>query len=243
MSPPTVIVHRDADLLANATAARLITRLVDVQAAQGTASIALTGGRVGIATLRAVAASPANAAVNWRAVDVWWGDERFLPAGDPERNETQAREALLDHVSVDPGRVHVMGADEGPFSGDPEAAATAYAADLDGAKLDIVLLGVGPDGHVASLFPGQPALKDERLAVTVRDSPKPPPTRISLSMPVIRSADEVWLVVAGADKASAVESALTDDRLPAARAQGSRSTLWLLDKAAASGLPLSPSLP
>lgn len=233
MSARTVIVHQDADVLAEAVAARLITRLIDLQAEQGTVSVALTGGRVGIATLRAVASSVAHKAVNWGVVDLWWGDERFLPAGDPERNETQARSALLDHVSVDPARVHVMGADDGQFTDDPEAAAAAYADELHSAKLDIVLLGVGPDGHVASLFPDHPALQDDRAAVAVHDSPKPPPTRISLSMPVIRSADEVWLVVAGADKASAVKSALTEDRLPAARAQGTHTTLWLVDEAAA----------
>ncbi|KWX10210.1 6-phosphogluconolactonase, partial [Carbonactinospora thermoautotrophica] len=98
MTTPTVLVHRDADLLAQAIAARLVTRLVDVQTARGSASLVLTGGGIGIKTLAALAASPARDAVDWRRLDIWWGDERFLPSGHPDRNETQARQALLDEV-------------------------------------------------------------------------------------------------------------------------------------------------
>src|SRR5690606_8345376 len=96
MTQPIVVVHRDATVLADAVAARLITRLVDVQAARDSASVVLTGGGVGVATLAAIAESPARAAVDWSRLDVWWGDERYLPPGHADRNETQAREALLD---------------------------------------------------------------------------------------------------------------------------------------------------
>lgn len=230
-----VIVHPDADALAAAVAARLITKMIDVQAERGDASVVLTGGRVGIATLRAVAASPAQSAVDWTAVDIWWGDERFLPAGDSDRNETQARDALLDRVPVDPARVHPMPASDHAES-DPEAAAEAYAHEVDGRAFDVLLLGVGPDGHVASLFPGDPTLRDDRPAVAVRNAPKPPPTRISLSMPVIQRATEVWLVVAGDDKAAVVHRAISgDETLPAAQAHGTDKTLWLIDRAAAAG--------
>lgn len=244
---PTVAIHHDADVLAQAVAARLITRLVDAQSAHGQASVVLTGGGAGISTLRAVAESPAHAAVDWSALDVWWGDERFLPPGDPERNETQAREALLDHVAVDQARVHPMPA-EG--SGTPEEAAERYAAELadhvravehtGSPVFDVLLLGVGPDGHVASLFPEQPALYDDRAVVAVHGAPKPPPTRISLSMPTIQAADEVWLVVAGEDKAPAVRMALSGAgtmQIPAAGARGHRATRWLIDHAAAAEVP------
>ncbi|PSL04044.1 6-phosphogluconolactonase [Haloactinopolyspora alba] len=243
----TVVIHRDSGVLADAVAARLITSLVDAQAHQGHASVVLTGGSVGIATLRAVAASPARAAVDWSAVDVWWGDERFLPPGDPERNETQAREALLDHVPVDEARVHPMPA-EG--SGSPEEGAERYAATLadyvrahqhtGAATFDVLLLGVGPDGHVASLFPEQPALDDERPVVAVHGAPKPPPTRISLGLSAIGAADEVWLVVAGEDKAPAVRMARAEagsTRIPASGVRGHRATRWLLDRSAAAELP------
>jgi 6-phosphogluconolactonase len=149
--------------------------------------------------------------VDWPQVDVWWGDERFLPSGHPDRNETQAREALLDAVPVDPARVHPMPASDGPDGDDPEAAAERYAAELAAAarpghdlpQLDVLLLGVGEEGHVASIFPESPAAYEERLVVGVRNCPKPPQTRITLTLPAIQSADEVWLLAAGAARARA----------------------------------------
>ncbi|GAA4592693.1 6-phosphogluconolactonase [Planotetraspora phitsanulokensis] len=249
MSVPTVIVHRDAEVLAQAAAARLITRLVDTQAARGSAHVVLTGGTVGIATLAAVAATAARDAIDWRALDIWWGDERFLPDGHPERNETGARQALLDHVDVDPDRVHPM---PGPDSGlTPEEAAEAYAVELAKAarpedhgpvpSFDLLLLGMGPDGHVASLFPGQPALYEkERSVVAVHGSPKPPPTRISLTFPAIEAAREVWVVAGGAEKAQAVHLALSTAgqmQVPAAGARGRHGTLFLLDRASAAKIP------
>jgi 6-phosphogluconolactonase len=249
MTARTVIVHRDATLLARAAAARLVTRLVDAQAAKGAASVVLTGGRIGTATLAELAATPARDAVDWRHLDVWWGDERFLPAGHADRNETQAREALLDGVDLDPARVHPMPPSNGG-SQDPEAAAAAYAEELRKAArpedhgpvptFDVCLLGVGEDGHVASLFPEKPALYDERPVVAVRGAPKPPPTRLSLTLPAIASAREVWLLAAGEDKAGPVRMALSDAgpvQVPAAGVRGRAGTLWLLDRAAASGLP------
>ncbi|MGZ4612109.1 MAG: 6-phosphogluconolactonase [Kineosporiaceae bacterium] len=250
-APATVVVHADAALLAEAAAARLVTRIVDAQAAQGLAQIVLTGGGVGTATLKALAATPARDAVDWAAVEVWWGDERFLPPGHADRNETQAREALLDHVPLDPARVHPMPAVRDPWGDDVDAAAAAYADELRAAAppwertgvpaFDVLLLGVGPDGHVASLFPEHPALYEtERTVVGVRGSPKPPPVRTSLTMPVIRTASEVWLLAAGAEKAAAVAMALSsagEVAVPAAGAQGTRATLWLLDRAAAAKVP------
>lgn len=247
----TVLVHRDPPTLAAAVAARLVTRLVDVQAATGRASIVLTGGSVGIATLAALAAMPARAAIDWPNLDIWWGDERFLPSGHSDRNETQARAALLDHVGVDPERVHPMPASDGPDGDDPEAAAERYAAALKAAarpedhglapSFDVLLLGVGPDGHIASLFPEKPALYEQaRSVVGVRGAPKPPPTRISLTLPTICGAKEIWFVVAGEDKASAVHLALSGTgpvQIPAAGAVARSRTLWLLDRAAASKLP------
>lgn len=250
MSAPEVIVHRDATLLARAVAARLVTRLVDVQSARGTASVVLTGGGIGIAVLRSIRETPARDAVDWDRLDVWWGDERFLPAGHPDRNETQAREALLSSVTLDPDRVRPMPASDGPDAGDAEAAADRYARLLAAATVpedhapvpafDVLLLGVGPDGHTASLFPGQPGVYDERAVVAVHGAPKPPPTRISLTFASIAAAKEVWLVVSGADKAAAVAMALGGAgrvQVPAAGVHGRQRTLWLLDAPAASRIP------
>jgi 6-phosphogluconolactonase len=250
VSTPEVLVHRDASLLAKAVAARLVTMLVDVQAATGRGSLVLTGGGIGTAVLAELAAAPARDAVDWRRLDIWWGDERFLPAGHPERNETGARAALLRHLDADPSRVHPMPAAGGPDGADPEAAAARYGALLAAAarpedhgpvpRFDVMLLGIGPEGHVASLFPGLPALYDDRAVVAVRGAPKPPPIRLTMTLPTIRCAREVWIIASGPEKAGAVRLALSDVgplQVPAAGARGRQRTLFLLDRGAAGRLP------
>jgi 6-phosphogluconolactonase len=253
VTAPQLVVHRDKELMAQAAAARLITRIVDAQATRGTASVVLTGGRNGNGLLAALGSAPARDAIDWSRLDLWWGDERFLPEGDPERNVTQAREALLDRVPLDPKRVHAMPASDGPHGDDADAAAAAYADELAAAagpdghdgvpSFDVLMLGVGPDTHVASLFPELPAVREtERTVVGVHGAPKPPPTRISLTLPAIRAAKEVWLLAAGEDKAGAAALALSgagEVQVPAAGARGRSRTLWLLDAAAAAELPRS----
>ena len=253
MTAPQLVVHRDKELMALAAAARLITRIVDAQSARGTASVVLTGGRNGNALLAALASSPARDAVDWSRLDLWWGDERFLPEGHPERNATQAYDELLAAVPLDPSRVHPMPASDGPDGDNPEAAAERYAAELAKASgpedhlgvpaFDVLLLGVGPDTHVASLFPEHPGVRETfRTVVGVRGAPKPPPVRVSLTLPAIRAAREVWLLAAGEDKAQAAAIALSgagEVQAPAAGARGRSRTLWLLDAAAASQLPRS----
>jgi 6-phosphogluconolactonase len=251
MSEVGIVVHADAQILAQTVAARLAVRLLDAQSRRGLASVVLTGGEIAAHTYRAVAASPARDAVDWQKVQMWWGDERFLPAGHPERNETQARAALLDSLPLDPRQVHPMPASDGPDGDDPEAAADRYAAELAHAArpgsgvlphLDIVLLGIGEDGHVASLFPEHPAVYEARTVIAVRGSPKPPPIRITLSAATINSAEEVWLIAAGPAKADAVGMALAGAgpvQLPAAGVHGLSRTLWLVDRAAAAHVPLS----
>lgn len=255
MNAPEVRVHRDAALLAQAIAARLVTHVVDAQSSRGSASVVLTGGGLGTAVLAALAGSRARDAIDWRTLDLWWGDERFLPEGDPERNHTQARTALLDHVPLDPGRVHPMPASGGQTensSATPESAAEHYAGELAAAmrpgdhhgvpRFDVLLLGVGPDAHVASLFPEHAAMYETaRTVVGVHGSPKPPPLRISLTMPTICTATEVWLIAAGVEKARALRLALGGAgavQVPAAGARGRSRTLVLLDEPAASLLPL-----
>ena len=247
-SDPIVVVVKDPPLLAELVAARLLSRLVEAQALRGQASLVLTGGSIGIAALQAVGRAPARHAVDWRKVDVWWGDERFVPADDEDRNERQARRALLDALDLDPAAVHPMGALGGPDGGDVDAAAARYADELTAAAptdddvppFDVLLLGMGPEGHTASIFPESPAAHDERIAFGVHGCPKPPPIRISLGFAAINAAREVWMVVAGAEKASAVAMALSGAgpvQVPAAGVRGQASTLWLLDEAAAGLLP------
>lgn len=273
-STRAVIVHPDADTLAHAIAARLLTTLLDRLSVQETAHIVLTGGTIGIKALAAVAESPLVDAVDWSAVHLWWGDERFLPDGDPERNETQAREALIDGLAGLPAaNVHVMPPPGAAGVATPEESAAVYSAELarfsqtvgagddSGAEgsgasagtgpavphsrpavpeFDVVLLGMGPDGHIASLFPGHDALEAEGAVVGVHGSPKPPPQRVSLTFDAIGVAREVWLVVAGAEKAPAVERALAHvarEEIPAGWAHGTARTLWLLDLPAATPPP------
>jgi 6-phosphogluconolactonase len=249
MTRTDVVVHNTPALLAAATAARLITKLVDAQTARGTASVVLTGGRTGIGVLEQVWLSAARDAVDWANLDVYWGDERFLPDGDPERNETQARAALLDHVGVDPARVHPMAPSGGKFGDDADAAAAHYAellattaekaTDTPVPTFDVLLLGIGEEGHTASLFPDTPYVREtQRSVVGVHDCPKPPPTRISLTLPTIQAATEVWLMTTGKAKAEPVTAALGGAdpvTIPAAGAHGRERTLWLLDHDAATG--------
>lgn len=253
---PKVSVHPDSELLAASVAARLVTRLVDIQNERGTATVVLTGGTLGIGALRAVAESPARSAVDWRAVDFWWGDERFLPAADPDRNAVQARDALLDRLDFSPEQIHEFGA-AGQFDS-PDSAAADYsrrlqqAADRDSAqglklrdsrlpRFDILLLGVGPDAHIASLFPEMAGIRTKgETVVGVTGAPKPPPERISLTLEAINSAEEIWIGVAGQDKAGAVGLALAGAgpvQVPAAGARGRQKTLWLIDQEAAGQLP------
>ena len=247
---PTVVVHRTGVLLAQAAAARLVTRLVDVQSSGRIAQLVLTGGGLSRDVHRAVRDSPARSAVDWRRVEVWWGDERFVPTDDPERNESQARADLLDAVPVDPARVHAMAASDGAYGDDPDAAAAAYADELagraapedhgDGPTFDVLMLGVGPDGHVASLFPEHPATHETRSVAAVRGSPKPPPTRITLTFPSLARSREVWFLVSGETKAAAVRNALEGAgqlQVPAAGPRGLDRTLWLLDHDAAAAVP------
>ena len=238
----TVVVVPDADVLASAVAARLVVKIIDAQAGRGAANVVLTGGRVAAKVLRAVKELKAAEAIDWSRVDLWWGDERFLPAGDPDRNETQARAALLDALPLDAARIHAMPPSDGPDGDDAQAAAARYAGELATAgesglpHFDVLMLGVGEDGHVASLFPEHPGGLETGTVAAVFNSPKPPPTRISLTMPTIRSAEEVWLIAAGPDKAAPVAQALdgADPRqIPAVGAKGTQRTVWLLDTAAA----------
>jgi len=246
---PTVVVHSDRHQLAADAAARLVMAIVEAQSSRGQADIVLTGGSMGSALLVSLGRSPAREAIDWRQLNLWWGDERFLPAGDPERNETQAREALLDAVPLDPSRVHPMPASDGPDGPNVDAAAARYARELAAAafrgqavpEFDVLLLGVGPDAHVASLFPEHPALHErDASAIGVRGAPKPPPVRVTMTFPSLCAARDVWFLVSGPGKAGAVGLALSGAgqlQAPAAGVSGTRSTTWFLDRDAATHVP------
>jgi 6-phosphogluconolactonase len=213
---------------------------------RGRADIVLTGGGTGTGLLSHVGEHGER--IDWSKVHLYWGDDRFVPADDDERNEGQARKALLDRIDIPAGNVHVMAPSDGEFGDDIVAAAAGYERELASVaepgepapNFDVHLLGMGPEGHVNSLFPHTDAVRErERLVLAVEDSPKPPPQRITLTLPAIQRSREVWLIVSGEGKADAVAAAIDGadpDDVPAAGAVGRDATVWLLDEAAASKL-------
>lgn len=242
----TVVIYADQQAVADATGARLGIAVSDVLALRGVAHVVLTGGTVGIGLLASLAASPLVGLIDWTSVHVWWGDERFVGAGDADRNEGQAQVALLGRVPIPEENIHRMGSSDDFASAEDAAAAYSHEISVSGSPVwDVVMLGMGPDGHVASLFPGHPVYAGSDVAgsdvakasaaeaVAVNDSPKPPATRLSLSLASINRALEVWIVAAGAPKADAVSRGLAGDTsLPVAAVGGKQRTLWLLDSAA-----------
>lgn len=242
-----VLVHDDRDSLIQAVAERFFRTVSGILERRDRANIILTGGTVGIGILAAISATKERDDLDWSRIHLWWGDERWLPAGDPERNDTQADAALLSHLTIDASQVHRFPASDGNLGLD--AAAIDYASELaeqasGGTGLphfDLVFLGVGPDGHVASLFPDREGIRvTDVTVVPVRNSPKPPPERLSLTLPAINSADRVWLALAGADKASALGLALAGANtieVPAAGAEGRLRTVFFVDQTAAAEVP------
>ena len=244
---PKVIVHEDRAALQEFLAARFISRMIQVVGEFDEANVVLTGGSVGIGLLETINASPDRDRAPWSRIHFWWGDERWVPREDPDRNERQARHALLDHVPVDPAKVHTFPASDDGITLDE--AADRYAAELKSAAppnlplppFDLVYLGVGPDGHIASIFPGTAAIRErERTVIAVRNAPKPPPERLTLSIPVLNSGARVAVFATGAEKASAVGLALagaSPDEVPLAAVRARRRTGIHLDKAAAAQVP------
>lgn len=242
---PTVETYPDTDTLVAAAGDRLAESIATAVAERGRAMIVLTGGGTGIALLTRLGTHP----LDWSLVHLFWGDERYVAHDDDERNDKQARSALLDHVPIPADNVHPMPASDGEFGADLDAAAAAYQEILAGyadpgtptPEFDVHLLGMGGEGHVNSLFPHTPAVRERhRMVVGVEDSPKPPARRITLTLPAIRRSRQVWLVVSGAAKAGAVAAAVggaNPDDVPAAGATGREATVWLIDSAAASELP------
>ena len=229
------VIVADAGALAQALVDRLSAATRDSPSRRF--SFALPGGSTAETLLPALARAP----LDWSRFEFFWGDERAVAPDHPDSNYGLCRRLFLEPIGAPPGRVHRMVA-EGP---DLEAAARDHEGVLatvlgDPPVLDFVLMGMGPDGHVCSLFPGHPALREvSRRVIAVSDSPKPPPRRITLSLPVLESARVVCVAAFGESKAAALQMALEDpaSSLPAALvARRLGKTLFLLDPAAAGRL-------
>lgn len=227
---------------ADAVASRL-KRAVDER---GRAHLVLTGGTVGTQVAAALADAADTAGLSWDKVHVWWGDERYVGADSPDRNDVGVEETFLRAEGLRAGNVHRIPAVDSGM--ELTEAAQAYAEELASHGLvpgttpffDVVLLGVGPDSHVASLFPDHPAQSAvDSPTVAVRESPKPPPDRVSLTFPALNSARSVLLLVSGASKADAVgrsHGPVAPWTAPASAVRGTEETVWYLDRDAAGGL-------
>ena len=242
----TVEIFSDSEALVAAAGQRLIDTIGAAVADRGQALIVLTGGGNGVALLKHLGAHGQQ--IDWSKVHLFWGDDRYVPDDDDERNEKQARDVLLNHIDIPTSNVHPMAASDGEFGADLDAAALAYeqllAANAEpgnpAPNFDVHLLGMGPEGHINSLFPDTPAVREAtRMVVAVEDSPKPPPQRITLTLPAIQRSREVWMMVSGGGKADAAAAAIDGAdpvSIPAAGAVGRETTLWLLDEDAAAKL-------
>lgn len=247
LSAKRVVVTADPSELASGVAARFIGKVSELAEAGRTVHVSLTGGTAGVALLRAAAEHPWRDNVQWSRVHFWWSDERFVSHDDPDRNAVQARGALLDALQIPAENIHEISASDQGKSLDDAAASYAaelarFAADDDPwPAFDICFLGVGPDGHIASLFPDRHEIHvTDEAVLAVRDSPKPPAERITLSRPVINSSIRVWMVLSGAEKASALGLVLAGasySSVPAAGAKGRKRTVIFVDEAAASEVP------
>jgi len=209
----------DAEAVTQYAANAVIESAAEAIAARGVFHWVLAGGT----TPKRCYELLRDADIDWSKTHVWFGDERCLPVGDAERNDWMADEALLNHVSVPAAQIHRMDAELGP-----EVAAARYDALLaDAPAMDLVLLGIGEDGHTASLFPDNPGLDDQRLAIPVYNSPKAPSERVSLGYAALNAARRCLIMVAGAGKAEAMSRIMAGERLPVARVAGSE---WVMDR-------------
>lgn len=222
--------------VADQAAVEIVETLRSVLAKKPQAHIALTGGTVGILTLQVLPKAISEAQLNISKVHFWWGDERFVESSSSDRNFNQAMTAFSDQIEIAPEKLHAFPSSDNGL--DLESAKEEFIQHMKQVfgdqepAMDLTILGMGPDGHVASLFPGMN--HDGDLIVSVDDSPKPPPQRLSFSMELINRSERIIFVVAGIDKAEAVEAVHKnpESELPAAKVEAKGETLWIVDEAA-----------
>jgi 6-phosphogluconolactonase len=241
---PIVRVRRDADAFAEAAANLFIESAIQSVGDRGTFSVALSGGSTPRAVFaRLVADETARVKVSWRQIDWWWSDERSVPPADPASNFRMAFESLLGHVSIDPARVHRLKGEA-----EPALAASEYERDLRAAfgassreipRFDLLLLGLGADGHTASLFPGTAAIAERERLVVANDVPALHAVRLTFTLPLINRARRVAFLVSGAEKAPILARVLEGPPgvLPAQLVSPDDGELvWIVDSAAARNL-------
>ena len=245
----SVSIHKlvDGPAVATRAAADFVAWAQSALSQKDLLHVSVTGGTVGILTLVKIAEHPLVQELDWARIHIWWGDERFVAANSPDRNSLQARDALLGKINIPEGNIHEFPSlqDKGASAQQQlSEAARAFDKVIDGfvaepgtqLAFDLTFLGMGPDGHIASLFPERELPAGGVRVLAEADSPKPPPMRLTFTYEAICNSKLIWFVVAGADKADAVSVALSDDptRLPVGRVAGLDQTVWYLDEAAAS---------
>lgn len=237
MSKTRVLRFNSPEELADYAAAKLLDRLVAIQAERQIAELCLTGGRVANRMYSSFADQVAESALDPSALSLWWGDEQFVGLTHPDRHAGQSMAILARTMQLSASQTHTMPAQDG--NSDPDEAAFSYARELGDTIFDVTLLGMGHEGHVAGIFPNHQSMDPTTATVIgVTDSPKPPSERVSLTIPALNRSRAVWFLVTGEEKAEAVRRAMSGDlELPAAHVRGMQETLWFLDSAAASELP------
>ncbi|WP_320042693.1 6-phosphogluconolactonase [uncultured Desulfobacter sp.] len=241
---PEINVFSNHDKLSSALAAYVVRQAADAVARRGRFCVALSGG-----SLMDIIGPPLvtlGGAIDWSAWHIFWADERWVPKESPDSNYNLANQRLFTHVGIPAGQIYA--ADDALA---PEATAQTYEDAMRNVlepesgpwpRFDLILLGIGPDGHTASLFPDHPALHEtQRWVLPVTDAPKPPPIRITITLPVINNARSVLFVAAGDKKAKILSRVLNPNgkrrSLPSQRVKPSDGELsWFIDRAAAAGL-------
>ena len=232
----TVVVNRfkDGNSVARAVSEAFFVKMDEILANKPEAHVAITGGTVGISTLAEIAANERATTFDFNRVNFWWGDERFVASDSGDRNAVQAHNALFSKIKIDSNRLHPFPSADNELTLDDAAALFAgYVGEVN-PHFDLVFLGMGPDGHINSLFPGKPMPAAGVQIIAEHDSPKPPPQRLSFTYEAMNAADEIWFTVAGADKADAVNVAFGDEptSLPVGRVHGKVKTVWFVDQTA-----------
>jgi 6-phosphogluconolactonase len=234
---PEVQIYPDLESVAQHAAQEFIDKLELLSSSGKPLNIMLTGGTVGIRMLERVSEHPKLRSLSLNHLNLWWGDERFVPNQHPDRNALQARGALIDSLDLKAEQIHEFPAADSGLNLDQ--AAEEFAVHYSGLSpsFDLVLLGVGPDGHIASLFPGNNVSNSKEDVIAEPSSPKPPSARLSFNYSVLNSATEVWFLAAGIEKSEVVAEVLRENsvsNLPAAKVSGRVRTVWFLDEASAS---------
>ena len=233
MVRPIVNRFKDSASVAKAVAEDLYSFVSTQLASKERVDIALTGGTVGIASLAASSNLDFNA-LDLSRLHIWWGDERYVEAESPDRNAKQANDAWLKKLNIPSSNIHQFPALAEGVSVEDAAKAFNSFFEATGISFDLMLMGMGPDGHIASLFPGRNAGDSNLGVVAEPNSPKFPPERLSFSYRVINSARQIWFTVAGSDKAESVSVVFGDnpEQLPAGRVSGKEKTVWYIDQTA-----------